>query len=143
MTYLVIHHLMSGIPLAPCQAKLINIFLHLKSVNSRPPAFYTSALELWATDGDRATDFREIPHHWRATGNHVAWHRGEACSLPGISPSSSAPRELPVTHNSLFSARWISWPPFCLRVLPLISLLLSSKSEQGYTHKEDDSNCNS
>lgn len=32
VTYLVTHHLMSKIPLAPCQAKLINIFLHFKKI---------------------------------------------------------------------------------------------------------------
>ena len=66
VTYLVTHHSMSRIPLAPCQAKLINIFFHLKSMYKQQAAcflYFSGRKKHFGAQSSHL--FSEIPK-WRA-----------------------------------------------------------------------------
>ena len=87
VTYLVTHHSMSRIPLAPCQAKLINIVFHLKSMYKQQAAcflyFCGRRKHFGAQSGHL---FLEIPK-WRAQ-RRIHRMRGKM-QRPSLTPAWS------------------------------------------------------
>ena len=90
VTYLVTHHSMSRIPLAPCQAKLINIVFHLKSMYEQQAAcflyFCGRRKHFGAQSGHL---FSEIPQWWAQ--RRIQGMRGKR-QRPSLTPAGSITR---------------------------------------------------